>query len=130
VPYSTARSLNEPRQALCAFRHDASVMYCCGLALPSSCTPAHVGAGSGHNASKRSVCSQRRKLRALPQDHAAAERAEGAAALAEVCLHFLPDDVTTTARPGDSILDAAHAAGVDIVTSCGTGSCGICEVFR
>ena len=112
------------------FRHDASVMFCCGRALLTSCTAAHVGPGTGHNASRRSVCRQRRELRALPQARAAAERAEESAAAAEVCLHFLPDDVTTVARPGDSILDAAHAAGVDIVTSCGTGSCGICEVLR
>ncbi len=111
------------------FRHNASVMFCCGRALISSCAATHVGAGSGHNASRRSVCSQRRELPGLRQDRVAAERAEPAAAAAEVCLHFLPDDVTITARPGDSILDAAHAAGVDIATSCGTGSCGICEVL-
>lgn len=46
----------------------------------------------------------------------------------EVQLHFLPDDVMTTARPGDSIIDAAYAAGVVISTGCNSGSCGACEV--
>ena len=114
--------------AVC-FRHDASVMFCRGRAPLSSHSAARVGTGSGRKAGQSWVRHQRRELRGLTQDRAAAECAEGAAAPAEVCLHFLPDDVTTTAQPGDSILDAAHAAGVDIVMSCGTGSCGICEVL-
>ena len=48
----------------------------------------------------------------------------------EVVLHFLPEDVYTTAQPGDSILEAAHAAGVVISTGCNSGSCGACEVCK
>ena len=43
-------------------------------------------------------------------------------------LHFMPDDVTTCAQPGDSIMDAAYAAGVIISSGCNSGSCGMCEV--
>ncbi|HEY0693340.1 MAG TPA: PDR/VanB family oxidoreductase, partial [Kribbella sp.] len=34
---------------------------------------------------------------------------------------------TLTVDPGISVLDAAHAAGVDVLSSCRQGTCGTCE---
>ncbi|MEM8504024.1 MAG: 2Fe-2S iron-sulfur cluster-binding protein [Cyanobacteria bacterium P01_D01_bin.1] len=45
-----------------------------------------------------------------------------------VQIRFLPDDVTTTAKPGEALLDVAHRAGVHISTGCLMGSCYACEV--
>lgn len=47
-----------------------------------------------------------------------------------VLLHFMPEDITTTAQPGDSIMGAAYAAGVIISSGCNSGSCGMCEVCQ
>ena len=43
-------------------------------------------------------------------------------------IHFLPDDVTTTAKAGESWLAVASRAGVDISTGCLAGSCHACEI--
>lgn len=45
-----------------------------------------------------------------------------------VCIRFLPDDVTVDAEPGESLLEVADRAGVDIPTGCLMGSCHACEV--
>ncbi len=45
-----------------------------------------------------------------------------------VQIHFLPDDITTTAEPGEALLAVAHRAGVHISTGCLMGSCYACEV--
>lgn len=45
-----------------------------------------------------------------------------------VQIHFLPDDITTTAEPGEALLDVAHRVGVHISTGCLMGSCYACEV--
>ena len=43
-------------------------------------------------------------------------------------IHFLPDDVTTTAKAGESWLAVAARAGVDISTGCLAGACHACEI--
>ncbi|MDY7023103.1 MAG: 2Fe-2S iron-sulfur cluster binding domain-containing protein [Cyanobacteriota bacterium] len=43
-------------------------------------------------------------------------------------IHFLPDDVTVAAQPGEPILEVAKRAGVTIPTGCLMGSCHACEV--
>ncbi|MBE9061318.1 2Fe-2S iron-sulfur cluster binding domain-containing protein [cf. Phormidesmis sp. LEGE 11477] len=45
-----------------------------------------------------------------------------------VQIRFLPDDITTTAEPGEALLDVAHRAGIHISTGCLMGSCYACEV--
>lgn len=45
-----------------------------------------------------------------------------------VTVRFLPDDVSVEAMPGDSLLQVAHRAGIDIPTGCLRGSCHACEV--
>jgi ferredoxin len=45
-----------------------------------------------------------------------------------VSIRFLPDDVTVEAEPGESLLEVADRAGVDIPTGCLMGSCHACEV--
>jgi len=45
-----------------------------------------------------------------------------------VRIHFLPDDVTTTAKAGESWLAVAARAGVQISTGCLAGSCHACEI--
>jgi len=45
-----------------------------------------------------------------------------------VCIHFLPDDVTIQAQPGEPLLQVAARAGVSIPTGCLMGSCHACEV--
>ncbi len=45
-----------------------------------------------------------------------------------VNVHFLPDDVRTTAKPGEALLAVANRAGVQISTGCLVGSCHACEV--
>ena len=45
-----------------------------------------------------------------------------------VNVRFLPDDVTVTAKPGESLLSVASRAGVYISTGCLMGSCYACEV--
>lgn len=45
-----------------------------------------------------------------------------------VQIHFLPDDVFTTAEPGEPLLAVAARAGVVIPTGCLMGSCHACEV--
>lgn len=41
---------------------------------------------------------------------------------------FLPDRVMIEAEAGESVLEAARRAGVDIPTGCLRGSCHACEV--
>lgn len=41
---------------------------------------------------------------------------------------FFPDEVMVQAEAGESILEAARRAGVDIPTGCLRGSCHACEV--
>lgn len=45
-----------------------------------------------------------------------------------VCIHFLPDDVTIEAQPGEPLLEVAARAGISIPTGCLMGSCHACEV--
>jgi ferredoxin len=45
-----------------------------------------------------------------------------------VTVHFLPDKVTVTAEPGESLLNVADRAGIKIPTGCLMGSCFACEV--
>jgi ferredoxin len=45
-----------------------------------------------------------------------------------VQIHFLPDDITIEAEPGEPILEVAERAGVFIPTGCLMGSCYACEV--
>ena len=45
-----------------------------------------------------------------------------------VKVRFLPDNVTTTAFPGEPLLEVAARAGVYISTGCLMGSCHACEV--
>jgi ferredoxin len=45
-----------------------------------------------------------------------------------VTVHFLPDKVTVTAEPGESLLNVADRAGITIPTGCLMGSCFACEV--
>jgi ferredoxin len=45
-----------------------------------------------------------------------------------VKVRFLPDDVTTTAKAGESLLAVAARAGAYISTGCLTGACHACEV--
>lgn len=45
-----------------------------------------------------------------------------------VQIHFLPDDVRTTAKAGESWLAVAARAGVHISTGCLAGSCHACEI--
>ena len=45
-----------------------------------------------------------------------------------VQVHFLPDDVTISAAPGEPLLQVADRAGVSIPTGCLMGSCHACEV--
>lgn len=43
-------------------------------------------------------------------------------------IHFLPDDISVDAQPGEPLLDVAERAGVVIPTGCLMGSCHACEV--
>lgn len=43
-------------------------------------------------------------------------------------VHFLPEDITVEAEPGEPILEVAARAGVEIATGCLMGSCHACEV--
>lgn len=45
-----------------------------------------------------------------------------------VQVHFLPDDITIEAQPGEPLLAVAEKAGVFIPTGCLMGSCHACEV--
>lgn len=45
-----------------------------------------------------------------------------------VTVHFLPDQVTVTAEPGEPLLNVAERAGITIPTGCLMGSCYACEV--
>ena len=45
-----------------------------------------------------------------------------------VCVHFLPNDVTIDAEPGEPLLQVASRAGITIPTGCLMGSCHACEV--
>ncbi len=45
-----------------------------------------------------------------------------------VNIHFMPDDVTTTAKVGESWLSVAARAGVQISTGCLSGACHACEI--
>lgn len=45
-----------------------------------------------------------------------------------VKVHFLPDDVTVAAEPGEPLLQVAERAGIFIATGCLMGSCHACEV--
>lgn len=45
-----------------------------------------------------------------------------------VCVHFLPDDVSVEAKPGEPLLEVAARAGISIPTGCLMGSCHACEV--
>jgi ferredoxin len=43
-------------------------------------------------------------------------------------IHFLPNDITIAAEPGEPILQVANRAGITIPTGCLMGSCHACEV--
>jgi ferredoxin len=43
-------------------------------------------------------------------------------------VYFLPDDVKVDAEVGESLLDVADRAGIQIPTGCMSGSCHACEV--
>ncbi len=45
-----------------------------------------------------------------------------------VTVRFLPDDVTIAAEAGESVLQVADRAGLNIPTGCLMGSCHACEV--
>ncbi|WP_009632204.1 2Fe-2S iron-sulfur cluster-binding protein [Synechocystis sp. PCC 7509] len=45
-----------------------------------------------------------------------------------VCVHFLPDNITTEAQVGELILDVASRCGITIPTGCLMGTCHACEV--
>jgi ferredoxin len=45
-----------------------------------------------------------------------------------VQIHFLPDEITIDAEPGEAILEVAKRAGIVIPTGCLMGSCHACEV--
>ncbi len=45
-----------------------------------------------------------------------------------VQIHFLPDNITIAAEPGEPLLQVAHRAGITIPTGCLMGSCHACEV--
>jgi ferredoxin len=45
-----------------------------------------------------------------------------------VCIRFLPDNVTVLAQAGEPVLQVAERAGVVIPTGCLMGSCHACEV--
>jgi ferredoxin len=45
-----------------------------------------------------------------------------------ITVQFLPDNLTTTATPGESLLTVAARASVSIPTGCMVGSCNACEV--
>jgi len=45
-----------------------------------------------------------------------------------VKITFQPDDITTTAKPGEMWLEVADRAGVEIPTGCLMGSCHACEI--
>ncbi|WP_338038105.1 2Fe-2S iron-sulfur cluster-binding protein [Neosynechococcus sphagnicola] len=45
-----------------------------------------------------------------------------------VQIHFLPDQVTITATPGEPFLQVAARAGITIPTGCLMGSCHACEI--
>ncbi|HET6666938.1 MAG TPA: 2Fe-2S iron-sulfur cluster-binding protein [Intrasporangium sp.] len=39
-----------------------------------------------------------------------------------------PDDVSIIVRPGETVLQAMHAAGLGYRTGCRRGGCGVCKV--
>jgi ferredoxin len=43
-------------------------------------------------------------------------------------VHFLPDDLTIAAIPGEPLLTVAERAGIVIPTGCLQGACRACEV--
>jgi ferredoxin len=43
-------------------------------------------------------------------------------------VHFLPDNVKVAAAVGESLLDVADRAGIQIPMGCMSGSCHACEV--
>ena len=45
-----------------------------------------------------------------------------------VSIRFLPDNVVTSAKAGEPLLEVAARAGVHISTGCLMGSCHACEV--
>jgi ferredoxin len=45
-----------------------------------------------------------------------------------VQIRFLPDDIVIEAEPGESLLEVARKAGIQIPTGCLMGSCHACEV--
>jgi len=45
-----------------------------------------------------------------------------------VQVRFLPDDITVTCEPGQSLYDVATRAGIFIPTGCLMGTCHACEV--
>jgi ferredoxin len=46
-----------------------------------------------------------------------------------VKIHFLPENVTTSAQVGESWLNVAARAGVHISTGCMAGACHACEII-
>jgi aerobic-type carbon monoxide dehydrogenase small subunit (CoxS/CutS family) len=46
----------------------------------------------------------------------------------QVRVHFLPNDITVEAHPGESLLTVAARGSVSIPTGCLMGSCHACEV--
>lgn len=49
--------------------------------------------------------------------------------MATIRIHFLPDNITTSAQVGESWLDVAARAGVHISTGCLAGACHACEII-
>jgi len=45
-----------------------------------------------------------------------------------VTIRFLPDNIVTQAEAGESLLEVATRAGIQIPTGCCMGSCHACEV--
>lgn len=44
-------------------------------------------------------------------------------------IRFLPDDVTATCQPGETVFDVGRRRGVAIETACvGQATCGLCRV--
>ena len=39
-----------------------------------------------------------------------------------------PDDISIVVRPGETVLQAMHAAGLGYRTGCRRGGCGVCKV--
>eukprot|EP00898_Chlorokybus_atmophyticus_P007790 jgi/Chlat1/8011/Chrsp7S07758 len=56
------------------------------------------------------------------------DEAEGAVAAEELTVVFLPEEVYTTARAGENIMEVAERCGIQVPHSCMQGYCGTCEL--